>query len=69
MRSAYSVRGMDDLMAGQGLVTRENFGLKDLEAPLRAELGALPFAIPGMFGLGIFQVTGGSPVSGPSGRL
>lgn len=58
MLNACSLGKVEALMAGEGFEVIENFALVDLEFALRAELGDLLFAIPDIFGLGAFRVSG-----------
>lgn len=56
MRSAYSMHEMESLMARDGFRAIEHFPLKDREEDLRRQFGTLPFVLPGVFGLGTFEV-------------
>ena len=60
MRSSYSLREMDSLMASAGLVSLESLKVADLDGEYRRELGSLLYEIPGIFGMGIYRVQAGA---------
>ena len=55
MRSDFSLAQMSALMAEAGFRTIEGITMMDLGSRYAAELGSLPFEIPGLFGCGHFQ--------------
>lgn len=57
MKSGYSLRGLEALMADEGFRTVENFPLKVLEERYLREGVKLPYSTPGIFGLGTFEIT------------
>lgn len=56
MRSAYSMQSMESLLAKEGFRAVDHFPLKEREEDLRQQFGMLPFVLPGVFGLGTFEV-------------
>ena len=60
MRSSYSLAQMNALMAREGFEPVESFEITELEDGYREEFGELPIEIPGIFGLGTFEVAGKS---------
>ena len=56
MRSEYSIKSLNELMAAAGLSTVENFPVTDLKQSYRETFGNVPFEIPGLFGFGTFEV-------------
>ncbi|MDE0021339.1 MAG: class I SAM-dependent methyltransferase [Candidatus Poribacteria bacterium] len=55
MVSEYSFEKMDALMARQGFETLENVNMTELAERYLEEVGWLPFAAPGIFGMGAFR--------------
>ena len=60
MRSSYSLREMDALMASVGLDSLESLNVADLDCEYRRQLGSLLYEIPGIFGIGIYRVHSGA---------
>ena len=58
MRADYSLDGMRSLMGAGGLDVVENVAMSDLAEVYRREAGPLAFEIPGIFGVGHFEVSG-----------
>ena len=58
MRADYSLDGIGSLMAAGGLDVVENVAMSDLAEVYRREVGPLAFEIPGIFGVGHFEVSG-----------